>query len=263
MSEKAARMPYTVLFMARDVPSSILALESLTRDSAFSVTAVVARECDVMLHGICEKNAIPVVTEDDVRRFFQHQEASVDYLFSFYWKRIGKDILSIPQKGAINFHQGPLPEARGSGYHAAILEDWGYWGVTAHYMDAEFDTGRIIRCDRFPIPEKILNDELVALAHAKAAKLFNTVLHMIKEGTLPLGEVQMGGRYFSRKDMESAKEIAWNDKQEAIDRKIRAFWHPPYGGAWIELDGKRYTLVEETVLQAMGNRFAIESQNLK
>ena len=37
------------------------------------------------------------------------------------------------------------------GFNVAILEDFAEWGVSAHFVDEEFDTGDLVRVDRFPI----------------------------------------------------------------------------------------------------------------
>ena len=57
-----------------------------------------------------------------------------------------------------------------------------------------------------------------------------------------------GGRYLSRKEMEEMKRINPGDD---VDTKIRAFWFPPYDGAYVELDGKRYTLVNRKILEEL------------
>ena len=49
--------------------------------------------------------------------------------------------------------------------------------------------------------------------------------------------------------MEDTKKIDINDKIENIDKKIRAFWFPPYTGAYIEIKGKKYTLLNEEMLK--------------
>ena len=142
-----------------------------------------------------------------------------------------------------------MPEARGSGYHAAILEDWGYWGVTAHYMDEEFDTGAIIRCDRFPIPQDIVNRDLVALAHRKLLDLFKGVVDDLLCGKMLPCQQQGVGRYFSKKELEEGKIISFDDTDEMIKRKIRAYWNPPYTGASIIINRCRYTLVDDSMLR--------------
>ena len=62
------------------------------------------------------------------------------------------DFLSLPKLGIINFHPAILPEYKGTaGYNVAILEGRSDWGVSAHYVDAEIDTGEIIDVSMFPI----------------------------------------------------------------------------------------------------------------
>lgn len=39
--------------------------------------------------------------------------------------------------------------------------------------------------------------------------------------------------------------------KDEINKKIQAFWYPPYEGAYIELDGERYTLVNQTILNSI------------
>lgn len=46
------------------------------------------------------------------------------------------------------------------------------------------------------------------------------------------------------------KEIKNNDD---IDTKIRAFWFPPYDGAYVMMNGKKYTLVNDFILSSLAN----------
>ena len=57
-----------------------------------------------------------------------------------------------------------------------------------------------------------------------------------------------GGRYISREEMEAMKKISENDD---IDRKIRAFWFPPYTGAYMEINGEKYTLINDYILKTL------------
>lgn len=240
-----------VLFMAREYAASVGALRYML-EKGVEVCFAVIRQEDNTLMDLCRKNHIPAGDETS----FWKSEASkeeMDYLFSFYWKRIGGELLSRFRSkkhgGAINFHPGPLPEARGSGYHAAILEDWGYWGVTAHYMDEEFDTGAIIRCDRFPIPPDIVNRDLVVLAHQKLLDTFKGVLDDLLCGKELLCRQQGEGRYFSKEDLEKGKYISSDDTDEMIKKKIRAYWNPPYAGASIIINQCQYTLIDDSMLR--------------
>jgi methionyl-tRNA formyltransferase len=77
-------------------------------------------------------------------------------------------------------------------------------------------------------------------------KLFKKTLKRVKkDGILPSKKLT-GGRHLSRKQMEELKKVKPGDD---IDAKIRAFWFPPYDGAYIEIDGKSYTLVNRKILE--------------
>jgi len=147
-----------VVFMAKETFSSKCSLEYLCKKKdQIEIVGAVIRDRDLLLKKKCIENGIPILTEEKMIDLYNRGKMRIDYIFSFYWKRLKENILNIPNAGSINFHPGPLPEARGSGYHVAILENWTYWGVTAHYMDNNFDTGAIIECKHFPINDKIVN----------------------------------------------------------------------------------------------------------
>lgn len=239
-----------IIFMAKETASSVQALKYLCIEKAddIKVLCAVVREVDVGLIEICKENNIQIYTEGQLLDGYHKGKLAVDYLFSFYWKKIGKEILGIAKKGAINFHPGPLPEARGSGYHIAILESWGYWGVTAHYMDEEFDTGEIIDCRHFQIDEKMVNVDLVKRTHKELYQLFEGIVDKIARGEPLYSKAQKAGRYFSISKLEKEKFILDSDTTEEVERKIRAFWNPPYTGAQICIKGKNYTVINEDVL---------------
>lgn len=242
-----------IIFMARETESSKAAFKYLLEKDIDIVRAVI-RKNDRILQSICKEHNIVTCTESDLLEDYKQKTLTADYIFSFYWKKIRQEILDIPVKGSINFHPGPLPEARGSGYHMAILENWGYWGVTAHFMDAEFDTGPIIECRRFKIDDNIVNKDLVNMAHERLYWLFKDIIVSIIKGEELKATIQKGGKYYSLPDLENKKLILENDNDVEIDRKIRAFWNPPYSGAQIEIKGKRYTIINEEILNWISKR---------
>ena len=78
--------------------------------------------------------------------------ADVDLVISFlFWKRIREPLLSLGRLGCLNFHPAPLPDMRGvGGYNVAVLEGMSEWGVSCHFVDADFDTGDIVRGGALP-----------------------------------------------------------------------------------------------------------------
>ena len=114
-------------------------------------------------------------------------------------------------------------------------------------MDEGIDTGPIIEVDRFPINAQTLTTQsLEKLSHKRMLNLFRRTLERVKkDGVLP-SKRMTGGRYLSRKEMEELKKIQPGDN---VDNKIRAFWFPPYDGANIEIEGKRYTVINRSILE--------------
>jgi methionyl-tRNA formyltransferase len=236
--------------MAKETYSSLKVLEFLLDEKVDIIYAVV-REKDNKIFDICSKAGIKIVNDRYLETKIDNNELEyIDYIFSFYWKRISKKLLDFPTFGAINFHPGPLPEARGCGYNIAVLNNWNYFGVTAHYMDENFDTGEIIEKEVFLISSDIIVTELVLLAHKKLFELFKKIFFRLSQNeklpSFPQGE----GNYYSLEYVESLKQVDLNDEADVIDRKIRAFWYPPYSGATIITpNGKKYTLVNDDILK--------------
>ena len=79
------------------------------------------------------------------------------------------------------------------------------------------------------------------------------MLEVKEKGRLETLEVDNSkGTYISRKQMNDMKKITEEDlESEDLDVKVRAFWFPPYDGAYIEKNGKKYTLVDKEILDTL------------
>ena len=176
----------------------------------------------------------------------------VDLVVSFlFWKRIREPLLSLGRIGCLNFHPAPLPDMRGvGGYNVAVLEGMGEWGVSCHFVDADFDTGDIVEVERFPIdPDTAtaLSVDLDSQEHLYG--LFQRVMRRVLAGEELPRTPQGEGRYVSREEFEELRRVRPGDD---LDRKLRAFWYPPHPGAVVEVDGRELTLVDEALLAELG-----------
>ena len=209
-----------------------------------SPTAAVARELK-----------IPILSMEEAEEYVLSHD--VDLIVSYlYWRKIRKPLIENNRFGCINFHPAILPDYKGcGGYNIAILNKLSEWGVTVHYVDENIDTGPIINVRRFPFDchtatakslEKITQDALVELYK-------ETITEFAAKGRLkPLDLDNSQGVYISRKQMNEMKIITEEElNDEDLDFKIRAFWFPPYDGAYIERNGKRYTLVTKEILDTL------------
>ena len=199
---------------------------------------------------------IPVVSMEDAEEMLLNG-TKVDLVVSYlYWRKIRKPLIDLPRYGCINFHPAILPDWRGTaGYNIAILYGLKEWGATAHYVDENIDTGRIIEVSRFSMdPERETVVTLERRTQEIQMDLYKRIITEVeKKGILPSVEQNMNvGRYISRAEMESMKAVDLEkETAEQISRKIRAFWFPPYDGANITIGGKRFTLVDENILKSL------------
>jgi polyketide synthase PksN len=138
-------------------------------------------------------------------------------------------ILSLPPRGIVNFHNGPLP--RYGGLNAcswAILNGERAHGVTWHYVDAGIDTGPIVAQRRFPITADETAGRLVVRSIRAGVALFGEMLPALLAGTLvavPQDPTQ--ATYYGRRDTPEGGWIDWSSSFERIDRLVRALdYHP-------------------------------------
>ncbi len=202
-----------------------------------SPTAKVARE-----------NGIPILDHAEVDSLCERREFSFDLGISFvYWRILKMDLIKSASRGIINFHPAPLPAYKGTaGYNLAILRGLDEWACSAHYIDEGIDTGEIIDVFRFSID----SDRETAVSLEKRTQEFMLSLYKKTLTRAALGceldtQPNAGGEYISRKQMEQLKLVVEGDD---VDRKIRAFWFPPYSGATISIKGKNYTLINDSIL---------------
>ena len=248
--------------MGKHKRSAVGGLEHLLA-TGWEVAAVVAPPPDERaaeaqrLDLAAARAGLPLVSDDDLYAAIEDPDAAradltaVDAVFSFlFWKRIRPPLIELGRLGCLNFHPAPLPDMRGlGGYNVAILEDWPEWGVSAHYVDAEFDTGDVVRVDRFPIDsERETALSLDFRSQGRLLELFRWTADELAAGRELPRELQGDGRYVTRAEFEALRAVRMDDPPELTARRIRAFWYPPHDGATLELDGQTVTLVDRGLL---------------
>lgn len=205
------------------------------------------------------KKKYNIMSHDEFLEKMEVFKNSTDYIFSyFYQRKIESSILNISKKGGINIHPAPLPYYRGVGTYAlCILEELDFWAVSAHYMDNDFDNGEIIKVNKFSIDK--LNETYSSLeekTRIEAQKLFLFILEnafldtiTIEEGIEKINSENI--KYLSRKNISEIKLISLGDTSDTINKKIRAFWAPPFSGATLKIGTEEYTLVNKIILEKL------------
>jgi len=242
------------ILMGKHKRSAVEALEYLARGC--EVAAVVCPDAgeaspEHRLDLAAERLGARLVSEDDLyAEVADGRVGEVDLVLSFlYPRRILAPLIELGT--CLNFHPAPLPDFRGlGGINIAILEGRPEWGVSAHFVDAEFDTGDVVRVDRFPIdPDRATALSLDIESQARLVGLFRDVLDMALAGEALPREAQGEGRYVTRAEFEALRRVRPDDPPELLDRRIRAFWYPPHDGATIALAGRTVTLIDREILQ--------------
>lgn len=242
-----------VLFMGRK-PVAGKALEWLLLNKNIEVVAVITDSHlpESICSEIAKKFNIPNLSFEDALTKVNTGKLKFDLgLSMLFWRKLKEGFIHLPKLKTINFHPAPLPEYKGTaGYNLAILEELTEWGMTAHYVDDEIDTGEIIEVLRFPIcKESETAQSLERISQEYLYKLFVGVVEkVLKNKNILPTTPNVGGRYISRTEMELMKEIKEGDD---VSRKVRAFWFPPYDGAYITINGTKFTLVDTFILNTL------------
>ena len=236
--------------MAKSKRSAARALDWLVGEGV-DVTAVVASEPDRFTREeqrvdlVSERHGVPVMTVDEL---YARPPENVDLVISFlFWKLIREPLVSVGRIGCLNFHPAPLPDLRGlGGYNVAILEGMREWGVSCHFVDESFDTGDLVEVERFPLDaESATAFSLDLESQERLVGLFRRVIGRAMAGKQLPRVAQGPGRYVNAAEFERLRRVRPGDD---LDRKLRAFWYPPYPGAVLEVDGRDVTLVDERLL---------------
>ena len=243
--------------MAKCKRSAARALDWLLGEGA-EVAAVVASEPDAFTRDeqrvdlVAERHGVPLVSDEELHAA---PPADVDLVISFlFWKRIREPLLSLGRIGCLNFHPAPLPDIRGvGGYNVAVLEGMSEWGVSCHFVEPDFDTGDVVEVERFPVdPDTATAFSLDLESQERLYGLFQRVMRRTLAGEELPRTPQGEGRYVDRAEFEALRRVRPGDD---LDRKLRAFWYPPYPGAVLEVDGRELTLVDEGLLADMADAY--------
>jgi methionyl-tRNA formyltransferase len=236
--------------MGKSKRSAVRALDWLVERGA-EVPAVVAPEPDPALHDsqrldlAARRHGLQLVSEEEL---YAAPPDDVELVVSFlFWNLIREPLISLGRVGCLNFHPAPLPDFRGvGGYNVAILEGLQSWGASCHFVDEDFDTGDIVAVERFDIdPDTMTAFSLDMETQERLLQVFERVVERVLAGEELPRSPQGEGRYVTREEFERLRVVQPGDD---VERKLRAFWYPPWPGAVVDLDGQRLTLVDERLL---------------
>ena len=160
------------------------------------------------------------------------REQPFDYLFSITHLQILPDaVIRAPLRGAINFHDGVLPEYAGLNAPVwAIIHGEREYGVTWHLMTEDVDRGDVLREIRFTLDDDETALSLNARCFEAGLESFVDLLDDIANDALaPQAQPLGGGRVFKRSDRPSHSCVLdFNSSSSELDALIRALDFGPY-----------------------------------
>ncbi len=154
-----------------------------------------------------------------------------DYLFSIINHSITKgEVLRLPRRGAINYHDAPLP--RYAGFNAtswAILGGEAVHGVTWHEMTEHVDGGRVLEQRAVEIAPDDTAFTLSAKCYEAAIQSFVELIGKLATNTVSPRDQEGSERtYFTRQQRPAAAGlIAWDRPAEEIDALVRGLSFGP------------------------------------
>ncbi len=162
----------------------------------------------------------------------QLRDSPFEYLFSIGHLEIIPDhVLQIPQRAAINFHDGLLPQYAGLNVPTwAILNHEHMHGVTWHLMTVQADAGDILQQASFPISAQETALTLNAKCFDAGMSTFVTLIDNLDTGTIEPKPQDLTKRHnFLRSDRPSAAcFIDWRLPAIDIDALVRATYFGQY-----------------------------------
>jgi methionyl-tRNA formyltransferase len=182
---------------------------------------------------------------------------SVDFVISYMFRYLVKpETLALARRGALNFHAAPLPEFGGwAFYNLAILENAPEYGCSCHFMDEGFDSGPLVKVRRFPIDAASETAySLEARAQKEMVRLFCEFCRMAESGDELPREAQdpKRMRYLTLEQLEALKEVPPDADDETVQRHARAFWYPPYEGAYLRVGALKVEIVPRVMKEHLG-----------
>lgn len=166
------------------------------------------------------------VIPDDGRYAATLQARPFDFLFSItYLSIIGEDVLALPQKMAVNFHDGPLPAYAGLNAPAwALLHDEVEYGITWHQITLGVDQGAILKQVLFEIAKDETAVSLNTKCFAAALESFPELVDELATDTLSTRAQDKSQRsYFGKFQRPPAAGLLhWHKPARELEAFVRA-----------------------------------------
>jgi len=173
---------------------------------------------------------------------------------------LSKELISIPDRGVINFHSGPLPEYAGMNVCSwALYNGEKQHGITWHAVDAGIDSGDILYRKRFPILARYNATHLIFRCIEEGIKSFKEIAPLILSGRINRAKQEKTHRavYGTKARIRTTIRFGKDDVQAILRMKRAVDFHPfksPFGIPALKNRSKRHLIDKMMPLRA-GQRY--------
>jgi methionyl-tRNA formyltransferase len=202
---------------------------------------------------LADLHDIPVITPDNPNQpdvVEKIRALQPDFFFSFYYREMLKrELLAIPQRGALNMHGSLLPLYRGRvPVNWAIIKGETETGSTLHYMTEKPDNGDIVAQQAVPIlPDDTALDVFKKVTVAAEMALHDCLPDLLAGRAKAVKQDLSRGAYFGGRRAEDGV-IDWTASAAEIHNLVRAV-APPYPGAMTRLLMQPMRILQTRVAQ--------------
>jgi natural product biosynthesis luciferase-like monooxygenase protein len=189
--------------------------------AGFGIAAVVSRAAAVRRWAASQKL---VLFSQPSQLLSAEAPRGFGYLFSITnLDVLAPEVLALPTRAAINFHDGPLPEYAGLNTPVwALLNGEAQHGITWHLMTREVDRGDVLAQRRFDIADNETALTLNTRCFEAAIESFEQVARGLVDGTLvPRAQASAPQRLYKRKDRPLGV-LDWSQSAGETARLVRA-----------------------------------------
>ncbi len=190
---------------------------------------------------------IPVITPEDpnheniVSRIVD--DTPELFFLCAYAKILGKELLAIPPKGAINLHFSLLPALRGAApVQRAIMDGLEETGVTTFFMNEFLDRGDIILQRSTGIGQFETAGELEERLTAIGIEAAKETLKILQSGNYPVKKQDPSKKSYARKISKEERMVDWNAPAETIVRHVNGL--SPLPASYTFFREKRISLLK-------------------
>ncbi|WP_108813437.1 MupA/Atu3671 family FMN-dependent luciferase-like monooxygenase [Loktanella sp. Alg231-35] len=218
-------------FRAVIIGNESLAIQcgEMLREAGHTIAAVVTRNADV--EGWAQGAALPVVSSDaDLAAALA--DIPCDWLLSIAnLDMIPDAVLSLPARGTVNFHDGPLP--RYAGLNApvwALLNGEAEYGISWHMIAGGVDEGGLLAQSFFDVAPDETVLTLNTKCYAAAIDSFGTVIEKLASDAPVVTAQDLSQRsYFAKNDRPAgAARLDFAQTARKITTLVRALDHGDY-----------------------------------